>query len=97
MSEGDEFDLYATDTDQEEKILRQEDMESPETARKNFDKNLLNTQPFRLESLKYFPYRQKEGELPLRLLKVPKLDFILKSQGVLAEQQKEVMWTRDFI
>ena len=86
MSSGDEPDLYATDTeDEKKKALTKEDMDDPELARKAFDKSLLNTQPFRIESLRFFPYRQREGSLPLRLLKVPDLDFFPKSQAVLAE------------
>ena len=37
---------------------------------------VLLTTPFRLESMKYFPYRSREGEVPYKLLQVPKLKYI---------------------
>ena len=61
-------------------------MDDPELARKMFDVNLLKTNPFRLDSLKYFPYKVgKEGEVPWKLLRIPKLDFVKKSQELLIE------------
>ena len=88
LSSGAEPDLFATDTESEgEKKLTKEEMEDPELARKAFDVNLLKTNPFRPDSLKYFPYKVgKEGEIPWKLLRVPKLDFVAKSQELLKEQ-----------
>ena len=58
VSEEDEFELYKTDTSEEKaKELTKEEMEDSELAKKSIDEELLNTNPFRLDSFKYFPYR----------------------------------------
>ena len=63
MSEEGEFDLFKTDTSEDERrqVVTKEEMEDPELAKKAIDETLLETSPFRLDSFKYFPYRQKEG------------------------------------
>ena len=41
-----------------------------------FDLGLLDVSPFRMESMKFYPYKSKEGEIPLKLLKVPNFEFL---------------------
>ena len=50
--------------------------EDPTIKEKQFDMRVLLTSAFRLESMKYFPYRSREGEIPKKLLQYPKLDYI---------------------
>ena len=50
----------------------------PSLKDKQFDIRLLDTSPYRLESLLYFPYRNREGEIPVKLLKVPRLGYLLE-------------------
>jgi len=38
--------------------------EDPTLKEKQFDMRILLTSAFRLESMKYFPYRSREGEIP---------------------------------
>ena len=45
----------------------------PALVEKQFDTRILNTSGFRLESMKIFPYRSREGEIPLGVLKVKKV------------------------
>ena len=46
---------------------------------KKFDKKLLDTSPYRMESIKFYPYRFREGDIPSKLLKVNKLDFLFEA------------------
>ena len=65
---------------------------------KPFNKKLLDVSPFRMEGMRYFPYRSREGEIPLKLLKVPKLEFIIDQAPKIVEEQKgDARWTMDFI
>ena len=65
---------------------------------RQFDLSILNPSPFRMESMKYYPYKSREGEVPLRLLKVPKLDWLLKTGQLIANEQKqEKKWSMKMI
>ena len=44
--------------------------EDPSLKDKQFDMRILQTSAFRLESMKYYPYRQREGDIPNKLLAV---------------------------
>ena len=50
----------------------------PSLRDKQFDIRLLDTSPYRIESLAYFPYRNREGEIPVKLLKNPSLKYLLE-------------------
>ena len=59
---------------------------------------MLDPSPFRIEAIRNYPYRFREGEMPLRLLKVPKIEFIIDSQLILNDQQKgDKRWDNDFL
>ena len=36
--------------------------------------------------MKFFPYKTREGEIPMKLLKVPKLDFVIEMRVKIAAQ-----------
>lgn len=59
-------------------ITAQKLREDPKLKEKNFDVRILENSPFRLEAVKYFPFRSREGEIPLKLLKVRKMSFLLE-------------------
>ena len=50
----------------------------PSLKDKQFDISLLDTSPYRLESMIYFPYRSREGDMPVKLLKNTRLSFLLE-------------------
>ena len=41
--------------------------------------------PYRTESMAYYPYRTREGNMPVKLLKIPKLQFLFESGDKIAE------------
>ena len=51
-----------------------------------FDLKLLDVLPFRLESMKFYPYKSREGDIPMNLLKVKELEFIIKQSELIREQ-----------
>ena len=51
-----------------------------------FDQKILVHSPWRLASMKFFPYKSREGEVPMKLLKVPKLEFVFEMRAKLAAQ-----------
>ena len=53
---------------------------------KPFDKKVLNVSPFRMESMRYYPYRAREGEVPMKLLKVPQFQFVIDAAPKIAEE-----------
>ena len=71
MHSDDNFKLYHSSDDSavEEDPLVQVDVASGDTPL-TFDMNLLKVLPFRLEAMKYFPFKSREGETPVKLLKV---------------------------
>ena len=50
-----------------------------------FDKKLLEASPFRMEAMKYYPYKMREGEIPFKLLKVPKPEWLIKVGPLIVE------------
>ena len=102
----DEFHIYQSQDDDEE--LATASVTSPTSAKhkltdplakeKIFNKQMVEPSPFRIESVKTYPFKFREGEVPLRLLKVPKIEFPIDSQLILAEQQKDdKRWDNDFL
>ena len=47
----------------------------------------------------FFPYRTREGDLPLKLLKNPKkgLEFLFECHDIIAEQQSKERWSKTLI
>ena len=50
-----------------------------------------------MEAMKYFPYKSREGEIPLKLLKVPKLNFLIEAGLKIQAEQKEEKWNMKLI
>ena len=68
MESEDDFPVYdSQDSDEVNEFgVKLKDLKKdPTLADKMFDKSLLETTPFRVESFKFFPYKQAEGEIPL--------------------------------
>lgn len=47
--------------------------------------------------MKIFPYRSREGEIPLGVLKVRKVSALLECQQEIAEQQRAKRWSAQTI
>ena len=60
-------------------ITQKKIKEDPTLKEKQFDIRILETSPYRLESMKFFPYRYREGEIPLKLLEIPKVSSIIEA------------------
>jgi len=56
---------------------------------KKFDKSLIECQGWKLDPLTVFPHKAREGEVPLKLLKIPKVDYMMKVSESIAKQQSE--------
>ena len=82
MHSEDDFPLEDSQDSDEQNVFpaipKDKLLADPSLKDKQFDIRLLDTSPYRLESLLYFPYRNREGEIPLKLLKIPKLSFLLE-------------------
>lgn len=78
--------IYDSNSSDEIKIDETAVKKDPSMKVKLFDKNILSTNPFRLESIRTYPYRAREGEPPLLLLKKPDIEFIKEIQPKLWEQ-----------
>ena len=83
MESADEFQLYRSEDDEEEDTVvkinskaKQDDMSQKD---KQLNLQLLDPSPFRIESIRNYPHRFREGEIPLRLMKVPKIEFLIDS------------------
>ena len=48
----------------------------PDLEKKQFPISILETSGFRLQSMQYYPYRSREGEIPYKLLKVPRSQHV---------------------
>ena len=46
---------------------------------KKFDKKLLDVSPFRMEAMQHYPYRFREGDVPIKLLKKPDPEFLIEA------------------
>ena len=85
MESDAELDLYQSSTEEEDK--KEEVVVVKENAKyKPFDKSLLDVSPFRMEGMKYFPYKSSENTIPIKLLKVQKLDFVVTQAPKIAQQ-----------
>lgn len=77
MESEEEFPLY--DSEESETVNKWPYIpsskleENPELKKKQFDARLLDTMPWRIESMRYYPNRSNEGGLPVKLLKVPRI------------------------
>ena len=79
MESADDFSLGPdTDSDEAEKFPKtaQKAKNDPEIEKKRFDMSLLETWPFKIETVRSFPYRTREGDIPTKLLKYPRLNWI---------------------
>lgn len=51
-----------------------------------FEKSLIENQGWRVEPLAVYPHKAREGEVPLKLLKIPKVEYIMRVSEEIAEQ-----------
>ena len=76
---ADDYNIYDFSSDedllnQDENPLKGVDKADPSW----FDINLLNSTPFDIAAVKYFPHKAREGEIPLKLLKEERLEILLE-------------------
>jgi len=69
----------------------------PTLKEKQFDIRILEISPYRMESMKFFPHRTHEGEVPYKLLNVGKMHYLLEAAPKILEQQRETRWTPELI
>ena len=71
MDSKDDYQLYRSDSGDEDPFAPESPLKG-KTAKdsKWFDERILDVSPFRMESMKYFPFRTREGEMPIKLLKI---------------------------
>ena len=101
MESEEEFHIEESQSSEDENavpyITKDKLKANPELEKKKFDMRLLEYTGYRLESMRYFPYRTREGEIPKKLLQVPRLDFIFDSQLRLFQQQENKPFDQDLI
>ena len=89
MESEDDFPLYESqDSDDPNAVpylTKAKIAQDPDLKEKQFDIRILEVSGFRLESMKFFPYRTREGEIPKKLLKVPKVDYIFECSPLIAK------------
>ena len=85
MESDADLDLYQSSTEEEE-VVEEVVIEKENQKYKPFDKKILDISPFRLEGLKYFPYKSSENTIPTKLLKIQKLSFIIEQAPKIAAQ-----------
>ena len=75
MYSEEEFPLYDSNESDEIQtypyIPKDKLAANPELKKKQFDIRLLSSSPWRVESMKYYPYRSNDGDFPLKLLRIP--------------------------
>jgi hypothetical protein len=69
----------------------------PTLKEKQFDIRILEISPYRMESMKFFPHRTHEGEVPYKLLHVGKLSYLFEAAPKILEQQKDARWSSELI
>lgn len=89
----DEDFSFGESTDEEQALvnnaLAKDKITAEEITKKEFDKSLVKLNPFNTEILTVFPHKAKDGEVPLKLLVEPKVEYITNIQKQLELQQKE--------
>ena len=82
MESEEEFHIEESQSSEDENavpyITKEKLKVDPELEKKKFNMQLIETSAYRLESMRYFPYRTREGDIPNKLLKNPKLQFIFQ-------------------
>ena len=71
--------------------------QDPELEKKQFPKQDLETSGFRLQSMQYFPYRSREGEIPYKLLTLPKSSYVFDAAQNIFKQQLDKKWDAERI
>lgn len=82
MESDEDFNVYESDDSEDPNAVpyitkKAVDLD-PTLTEKQFDMRILATSAFRLESMKFFPYRTREGEMPTKLLAIPKMHYIFE-------------------
>ena len=76
MESADDYSLGPdTDSDDADKFPKvdKNKKDDPEMEKKRFNIALLDHWPFRIEAVRNYPYRTREGDIPTKLLKSLKL------------------------
>lgn len=72
MESDEEFHVYESQESDDPNavpyLTKKKMAQDPELMKKQFDMRLIETNGFRLESMKYYPYRSREGDIPNKLL-----------------------------
>ena len=99
MESADDYQIIPSeDSEDADKIIDDTVLPVDKENEFNFDKSILDASPFRMGSLRYYPYKQREGEVPTKLLKVPKLEFLSKTSTIIMNEQKgERQWSMETI
>lgn len=75
MHSEEEFPIYDSNESDEIQtypyIPKEKLAANPDLKKKQFDVRLLESSPWRIESMRYYPYRSRDGDFPLKLLKIP--------------------------
>ena len=91
MDSIDEFSIGGgTDSDEENlKTYNDKNKDAKAFERKRIETTLLVNWPFKMELMKNFPYRSREGDVPTKLLRYPRLNYIMEIQSQIAKQAEE--------
>ena len=93
VDSGDNFDLYQTSTDDEEFFAPESPLKGMNESDPNwFDEKLLDVSPFRMDKMKYFPYRAREGDIPLKILNKESIEYLVGQAPIILAQQKKEKW-----
>ena len=72
MESEEDFNIYESEDSEDPNavpyITKKKVEQDPSLKDKQFDMRILQTSAFRLESMKFFPYRSREGDIPNKLL-----------------------------
>ena len=70
MDSDDNFNIYDSSSDEDFRDAQDNPLKGVTADDpKWFDVRILDISPFRMEAMKYFPYKSREGDIPLKLLK----------------------------
>lgn len=93
MESEDDFQIYKSEDSEEMDVfpyIPKAKLEAdPSLREKQFDVKLLQSSPYRMESMQYYPYRRTEGNIPRKLLKTNDTEYLFTCQDKITEQQSK--------
>ena len=84
MEEADDLEIIESEDSEEVEEKKNSVVVDVKEDLDAMNPKLIEHSPFRMESMKYYPYKSREGEVPLKLLKVPKLDWLIDNSKLIA-------------